>query len=31
MIMSAFPFVRLERKMCGQGLKANFKNLATEL
>ena len=28
--MSTFPFVCLERKICGQGLKDNFKNLATE-
>ena len=28
--MSTFPFVCLERKICGQCLKDNFKNLATE-
>ena len=31
MIMSTFPFVWLERKICGQGLHDDFKNLATEL
>ena len=30
MIMSTLPFACLERKICGQGLKDNFKNLATE-
>ena len=30
MIMSTFPFVWLERKICGQGLHNDFKNLATE-
>ena len=28
--MSTFPFLCLERKICGQGLQDNFKNLATE-
>ena len=28
--MSTFPFVWLERKICGQGLHDDFKNLATE-
>ena len=28
--MSTFPFVCLERKIYGQGLKDNFKNLAAE-
>ena len=30
MIMSTFPFVWLERKICGQGLHDDFTNLATE-
>ena len=30
MIMSTFPFAWLERKICGQGLHDDFKNLATE-